>query len=216
MVYGHWCGCGGVAAGEVRGGAAAPGRAVCAVGAGRGGQIAGARRDRGGGPCFGGVQVAGAAGGDRAGVRRGPVGSGAPGRWRTQAGRRGRPGPGAGAAGAGGAGGAHPPGGSDVGAELDDAFGASPGRRADCLRASGQPGDSRQAAARRRVQPAGQRQDRGGWAAPRPRWAVLLPQRPGQRSPEQRGSSDQRGHEEEGTRRGLQKQRGRVAPSGDA
>ena len=76
MVYGCRGGCGDVVAGEVRGGAAASGRAVATAGVGGRGPLVGSRRDRGGGPGVRVVAVASPAGRDGAGVRGCTVGPG--------------------------------------------------------------------------------------------------------------------------------------------
>ena len=62
------------------------------------------------------------------------------------------------------------------------------------------------------LQHAGQREDRRGRAARRPGRPVRLPQHPGRRVHRGRGPGDQRGHQEEGTHRGLQERRPGMAP----
>ena len=62
-------------------------------------------------------------------------------------------------------------------------------------------------AARRGVQPAGQRQDDRGTAAPGPGRPVPLHQRAGQGAPGCRGPGDQRGHQEKGAGRRVRQRR---------
>ena len=118
------------------------------------------------------------------------------------------PGAAAGAAGAGRAGRA---GRSDVAAAVDDEVDPHAGRGADPAGPPGLRGHRGGPAAGGGLQPAGQRQDHRGQAAPGPRRAVPLPQRAGQGLPGGRGPGDQRGHQEEGTGRRVQERRAAVA-----
>ena len=123
-----------------------------------------------------------------------------------QAGRRPGSGAGPGAAGAGGAGGA---GRSDVAAAVDDEV--DPHLAGELTRqghrvSADTVGDLLR---ERGVQPAGQRQDHRGDAAPGPGRAVPVYQRAGQGPPGRRGAGDQRGCQEEGAGRGVRATPGR-------
>ena len=197
-------GIGGFAAGEVRGGAAASGRAVATAGVGGGGPLVGPWRDRGCGPGVGVVAVTAAAGGGGAGVRGGTVGPGPSARGRAEARDRGGSGAAAGAAGAGGA----DPAGDPSRRCVDDEVDAPLGRRADRCRARGE-------SARRWRGCCGSRAS-ACRATPRRSRASQHPDRDAQfrylnaqadAAPGRRGPGDQRGHQEEGAGRAVQERR---------
>ena len=100
--------------------------------------------------------------------------------------------------------------GPDDPAALDVEVAAEPGRSVTQPGASGLRDTGGAAAARGRLQPASQLQDPGGRPAPRPRCPVPPHPRHRRRGPGRRDAGDQRGLQEEGTRRPVQEQRPRL------